>query len=67
VPCPPELTALLHEHMERFGTAADDRLFVGERNHEALPKLTVVRTWRRAREAVFTPDVLGTPLAMELE
>lgn len=63
VPCPPELTALLHEHLHRFGTAADDRLFVGERNHEALPKLTVVRTWRRAREAVFTPAVLRTPLA----
>lgn len=63
VPCPPELTALLHEHLERFSTAADGRLFVGERNHDALPKLTVVRTWRRAREAVFTPEVLRTPLA----
>lgn len=63
VPCPPELTTLLHEHMERFGTAADDRLFVGERNHATLPKLTVVRTWGRAREAVFTPEVLATPLS----
>jgi hypothetical protein len=36
VPCPPELTALLQEHLERFGTAPDGRLFVGERNHEEL-------------------------------
>lgn len=63
VPCPPELTVLLHQHVEWFGTATDERLFVGERNREALPKLTVVRTWRRAREAVFTPAVLKTPLA----
>lgn len=63
VPCPPELTALLHEHLARFGTTADGRLFVGERNLTALPKLTVVRTWRRAREATFTPEVLDTPLA----
>jgi integrase len=63
VPCPPELTVLLHDHLGLFGTAADGRLFVGERNHTSLPKLTVVRTWRAAREAVFTPDVLATPLA----
>ena len=33
-PCPPELTALLHEHIARFGTAPDGRLFTGERNGE---------------------------------
>jgi hypothetical protein len=38
VPCPPELTALLHEHIDRFGTAADGRLFVGQRNHKEMPK-----------------------------
>lgn len=31
VPCPPELTTLLHSHMRQFGTAADGRLFTGER------------------------------------
>jgi integrase len=55
VPCPPELTKLLHEHTRKFGTAADGRLFVGERNEEELPKLTIVRAWQRAREVVFTP------------
>jgi integrase len=63
VPCPPELTALLHQHIERFGTAADGRLFVGERNSAELPKLTINRTWHRAREAAFGPELAASPLA----
>jgi len=63
VPCPPELTALLHEHIRQFGTAPDGRLFFGERNAAELPKLTIVRAWQRARVEVFTADVAATPLA----
>jgi integrase len=63
VPSPPELTALLNDHMDTYGTAADGRLFTGERNTGELPKLTIVRTWRRAREAVFTEEVAATALA----
>ncbi|GII20839.1 tyrosine-type recombinase/integrase [Planosporangium mesophilum] len=63
VPCPPELTALLHEHIDRFGTAPDGRLFTGERNHGELPKLTIVRAWQRARAEVFAPEVAASPLA----
>jgi integrase len=63
VPCPPELTALLHEHIAQFGTAAGGRLFVGERNGAELPKLTIVRAWKRAREVAFTDDVRASPLA----
>jgi integrase len=62
-PCPPELTALIHAHLDEFGTTVDGRLFVGDRNHQELPKLTVVRVWSRAREAAFTPQVLASPLA----
>src|SRR5690606_17318373 len=62
-PCPPELTALLHEHIRLFGTAADGRLFRGERNDEELPKGTIISVWRRARAEVFTPEVLASPLA----
>jgi integrase len=62
VPCPPELTALLRRHIAEFGTGADGRLFVGERNAGELPKLTIVRAWQRAREAVFTPEVAASPL-----
>jgi integrase len=62
-PCPPELTALIHEHVRQFGTAADGRLFTGERNGEELPRNTINAVWRRARAEVFTPEVLATPLA----
>jgi integrase len=63
VPCPPELTALIHEHVRTFGTADDGRLFRGERNEDHLPKLTINRVWRRARAEVFPPDLEASPLA----
>jgi integrase len=62
-PCPPELTALIHAHLDEFGTTSDGRLFVGDRNHSELPKLTVVRVWKRAREAVFPEELVASPLA----
>lgn len=62
VPCSPELTELLHEHVERFGIGPDGRLFRGERNSRELPKLTIVRAWQRARQSVFTPEVAASPL-----
>jgi integrase len=63
VPCPPELTALIWAHVELFGFGADGRVFTGERNGEELPKLTIVRAWKRAREEAFIPEVAATPLA----
>jgi integrase len=63
VPSPPELSALLLDHIRDFGTAPDGRLFVGERNDQELPKLTIVRAWQRARRAVFTNEVTAGPLA----
>lgn len=54
---------MIHAHLQEFGTTPDGRLFVGDRNHQELPKLTVVRVWERARQAVFTPDVAASPLA----
>jgi integrase len=62
VPCPPELTTMLHDHLARFGTADDGRLFPGERVDE-LPHLTYMRTWRAARRATFTDEVYASPLA----
>ena len=62
-PCPPELTALIHAHIAEFGTASDGRIFVGERNGEELPKPTIVRAWKRAREGTFTEEVSASPLA----
>jgi integrase len=66
VPCPPELTALLHAHLAAFGTGPDGRLFIGERNNAELPKLTIVRAWQRARIAAFTAEVVASPLARSL-
>ncbi len=63
VPCPPELTALLHAHRDEFGTGPDGRLFVGQRNHSELPKGTVNRVWRESRRLAFTPAVAASPLA----
>ncbi|AEH11010.1 MULTISPECIES: tyrosine-type recombinase/integrase [Protofrankia] len=63
VPCPPELTELLHTHLDQFGTGPDGRLFVGARNHGHLPPLTVTRVWARARTATFTETVASSPLA----
>jgi hypothetical protein len=66
VPCPPELTALLHRHIKRFGTTADGRLFVGQRNADHLPVLTVTRTWARAREAVFGDNAFAFQIYEQL-
>jgi integrase len=63
VPCCPELTAILHGHIDEFGFGPDGRLFAGERNATELPKLTIVRAWKRARETVFTPEIVAAPLA----
>ncbi|NMH98990.1 tyrosine-type recombinase/integrase [Pseudonocardia acidicola] len=61
VPCPPELTEMLQQHIAEFGTGADGRLFVGERSTD-LPKLTYMRAWRAARRQAFTPETAATPL-----
>ncbi|MFC5290278.1 tyrosine-type recombinase/integrase [Actinokineospora guangxiensis] len=62
VPCPPELTAMLHHHIKSFGISQDGRIFRGERNDNELPKLTIVRAWKRARTDTFTPEVAASPL-----
>lgn len=61
VPCPPELTAILREHLDKFGTT-NGRLFRGERGEE-VPLITWNRVWQAARKATFTKDVAATPLA----
>jgi integrase len=63
VPCPPPLTAILRAHIREFGLGPGGRLFVGERNREELPVLTINRIWRQARAAAFAPEVAASPLA----
>jgi integrase len=63
VPCPPELTALLYDHLAKFTTAADGRLFQGARNGGRIGSTVYGRAWAAARATVFTPEVLASPLA----
>ncbi|MGH3692521.1 MAG: tyrosine-type recombinase/integrase [Pseudonocardiaceae bacterium] len=63
VPCPPELTSLLHAHVETYGAAPDGRLFRGVRNDGRIGSTVYGRTWANARAATFTPEVLASPLA----
>ncbi|GAB3008651.1 tyrosine-type recombinase/integrase [Amycolatopsis acidiphila] len=63
VPCPPVLTKLLHEHLQRFGTARDGRLFRGARDGGRIGSTTYGRVWAKTREIVFTPEVAASPLA----
>jgi integrase len=62
VPCPPELTALLHEHLTAFGSGPDGLLFRGVRGGQ-LAESTYCRTWRKARAAALTADEAASPLA----
>lgn len=60
---PPELTALIRQHIRQFKLGPGGRLFVGERNKNELPILTINRIWRQARKAAFTEEVAASPLA----
>lgn len=61
VPCPPELTALMNEHLDRFGTDARGLLFRGGRGGE-LAESTYCRVWRKARETALTAAEVASPL-----
>jgi integrase len=61
VPVPPELVCLLREHIERFGTTADGRLFRSEQGNPIQPS-TWWQVWRKVRALSLTPEQLATPL-----
>lgn len=52
VPCPPALTALLHQHLNEFGTDGDGRLFWAARGGD-LPAVTYQTMWKKVRERAF--------------
>ncbi|WP_406688593.1 tyrosine-type recombinase/integrase [Saccharopolyspora sp. ID03-671] len=62
VPCPPELTQYLHDHLDKFGTAADGRLFRGRRNGGRISSTVYGRAWAKARETALTPEQAHSPL-----
>ena len=62
IPCAPDLTKLLNEHLAVFGTGPDGLLFRGVRKGH-LSESTYCRAWREARTAVLTADEVRSPLA----
>ena len=61
VPIPPEMVHLLREHMDRFGTAEDGRLFRTENGTPIQPS-TYWQVWVKTRALALTPQQLATPL-----
>jgi integrase len=62
VPAHPELTRLLREQLDKFGTAPDGRLFGGVRGGE-LPTITYRRAWIKARQTALSAAEQASPLA----
>jgi len=61
VPIPPALVRLLREHIDRFGTRADRRLFRSENDAPIQPS-TYWQVWGKTRALALTPEQLATPL-----
>jgi integrase len=61
VPCPPPLTALLHDHLARHGTSSDGRLFRNLIGGD-VAESTIARVWRRARRSALTAEEFASPL-----
>jgi integrase len=62
VPCPPELTKILRDHLARYGTDDEGRLFRGLEGRP-LSSVTYLRIWDRARQQALTPRQYDSPLA----
>lgn len=62
IPIPPELVALLRRHIKEYGTAPDGRIFRAPRGGY-LSEALYARVWKDAREKVFTPAQVASPLA----
>jgi hypothetical protein len=62
VHCPPELTALLREHLDAHGTTPDGRLFRGVRGGPLSESACSAR-WAQARVKALRPEEVASPLA----
>ena len=61
VPIPPELVALLREHIDRSGTGPEARLFRSEKDNIIQPS-TWWRVWQKVRAQALTEQQRTTPL-----
>ncbi len=62
VPIPPELVAILRDHIDRHGVAADGRLF-RTRTGGLISGSAYAKVWKEARTYAFTPEQVASPLA----
>jgi integrase len=62
VPIPPELVAILRQHTDTFGAAADGRIFASERGH-VVASTAASDVWAEARTLALTPGQVASPLA----
>ncbi|MFF4965291.1 tyrosine-type recombinase/integrase [Streptomyces sp. NPDC001037] len=62
VPIPPQLVAILRQHLDTFGTAEDGRLFTNERGG-MVGSSTYYRVWQEARALALPPAAVASPLA----
>ncbi|ACZ83202.1 tyrosine-type recombinase/integrase [Streptosporangium roseum] len=62
VPIPPELVAILREHIDEFGVHEDGRLFRTSRGG-VISIGTYCEAWKAARAFALTPEQQASPLA----
>ncbi len=62
MPIPPPLTVLLRQHLARFGTGVDGRLFWSPRGGP-VSGAVYGRVWKEARRRALTPSEASSPLA----
>jgi integrase len=61
IPAPPELVAMLREHIARFGVGPDGRIFRSERGNP-INASTWWQVWHKVRAASLAPEQLDGPL-----
>lgn len=61
IPAPPELVAMLREHVARFGAGPDGRVFRSRRGNPVNAS-TWWQVWQKVRAASLTSEQLGGPL-----
>jgi integrase len=61
VPVPPELVVMLREHIARFGTGPDGRIFRSEQGNPVQAS-TWWQVWQKVRRAALDEDQLDSPL-----
>ena len=62
VPIPPELVAILREHIETFGTGPEGRIFNSDRGH-VIASTAISDVWAEARTLALQPHQVASPLA----